>query len=108
MSDFGFFDLYGHFSPISRLACRLGRTFSKRSLYAEIHGDYQYITQMAVADDNKGYIVDFLIIFIKIFHIFFRKKRGKNFSRDIFDYFLVSTCSLGYYAYHKNSFGTHG
>ena len=62
---------------------------------------------MAVADDNKGHIVDFLKIFMKIFHIFLRKKRGKNFSRDIFDYFLVSTCSQGYYAYYKNSFENH-
>ena len=62
-----------------------GRTFWKRPLYAEIHADYEYITQMAVADDNKGHIVDFLKFFMKIFDIFWRKKRGKFFSRDFFE-----------------------
>ena len=105
MSDFRFFNLHGHFSPISRQACRLGHTFSKRSSYAEIQVDYDYITQMAVADDNKGHIVDFLEIVINFFDIFFHKKAWEKLSRDFFDYFLVSSCSQGYCASYKNTFG---
>ena len=67
--------------------------YISQQLYAGIHADYEYITQSAVADDNKGHIVNFLKFFVINYDIFLRKKRGKIFLRDFFELLLVPTRS---------------
>ena len=71
------------------------RTFLKPSIDAEKVADSEYTTQIAVARDSRGVMVDFLKILMKKHVNFSKKKRGKIFSRDFFEFFWVSTCSRG-------------